>query len=338
MLKMQDTINKLVVKEKGLLAIDESIPTIGKRFAAIHLENTELNRRRYRSLIATTKNLSSYISGVILFEETLYQQTIDIKNNNHNNLIIPKAFIDQNILVGIKVDQGLMPIQLHNEEKITKGLDNLSDNLTKYQPSQVAFAKWRAVFNINQTKNWPSKIAIHVNAESLARYAAICQSHQIVPIVEPEILMDGDHDLEQCAAVTEKVLIKVFKSIRKHGVLLENMILKTNMILPGLACTKHYSTNDIATATIKVLKNTVPAAVPSINFLSGGQSASQATTNLNTINKQGIAPWHLSFSFGRALQENCLNSWQGQDANILAAQAALLNSAKSNSLANLGQG
>lgn len=330
---MQDTINKLVVKEKGILAIDESIGTIGKRFTAINLENTENNRLRYRNLIATTKDLSNYISGVILFEETLYQKAA-------NNLEIPKIFNNQDILAGIKVDQGLMPIYPNHEvtiaENITKGLDSLADRLAKYKQSDIKFAKWRSVISIDPNKDWPSKIAIHVNAENLARYAAICQSQEIVPIVEPEVLMDGEHDLEQCAKITEKVLIKVFKALRKHGVTLEHMLLKPNMVLPGTACKKNYSPTDIAIATIQVLKRTVPAAVPSINFLSGGQSETQATTNLNAINKQGIAPWHLSFSFGRALQETCIKVWQGQDTNVLAAQAALLNRAKLNSLANLG--
>jgi fructose-bisphosphate aldolase, class I len=320
---MQDTINKLVVKEKGILAIDESIGTIGKRFAAINLENTEANRHRYRSLIANTNNLSNYISGIILFEETLYQ----------------KIFNDPNILIGIKVDQGLTNIYPNNDEKITKGLDTLIDTLSKYRQDNldIKFAKWRSVISIDPNKNWPSKVAIQLNTHGLARYAAICQAFEIVPIVEPEVLMDGEHDLEQCSLITEKVLLKVFKALRKHNVSLEHMILKTNMILPGLSCNKKYDLNEIATETIKVLKRTVPAAVPSINFLSGGQTESQATSNLNAINKQGIAPWHLSFSFGRALQETCIKTWQGQDANIAAAQAALLNRARLNSLANLGQ-
>lgn len=331
---MQDTINKLVIKEKGILAIDESLATIGKRFAAINIENTEENRRKYRSLLATTKNLSNYISGVILFEETLYQKTSE-------NLEIPKAFNNQNILTGIKVDQGLAPIYQYNDhdnqEKITKGLDSLSDLLFKYKNSGISFAKWRAVINIHQNNNWPSKLAIHLNAEILARYAAICQSQEIVPIVEPEVLMDGDHDLETCAKVTEKTLIKVFKTLRKHKVILEHIILKPNMILPGTSCNKKYTIEEIAKINIITLKRSVPAAVPSINFLSGGQTEEQATANLNAINKQGILPWHVSFSFGRALQETCLKTWQGKDANILAAQQAILKRAHLNSLANLGQ-
>ncbi len=334
---MQDTINKLVAKEKGILAIDESHGTIGKRFATINLENTEQNRCKYRSLLATTKDLSNYISGVILFEETLnqalYQNTT---NNSENNLKISKAFTDQNILTGIKVDQGLTAIYPNNEEKITKGLDSLIENLSKHQENGVKFAKWRAVINIDETKNLPSKLAIHINAEQLARYAAICQSLGIVPIVEPEVLMDGNHNLEQCSKITEKVLIKVFKTLRKHAVKLEYMVLKPNMIVPGKNCQTTYTTQDIALETVKILKRTVPAAVPSINFLSGGQTENEATERLNAINKLGIAPWHLSFSFGRALQETCINVWKGQDANIEAAQAALLSRAKLNSLANLG--
>jgi len=331
---MQDTINKLVIKEKGILAIDESLATIGKRFTAINIDNTEENRRKYRSLLATTKNLSNYISGVILFAETLYQKTAE-------NLEIPKAFNNQGILTGIKVDQGLATIYPNsnheNQEKITKGLDNLPDALLKYKDSQVSFAKWRTVINISQNDNYPSKLAIHLNAEHLARYAAICQSQEIVPIVEPEVLIDGDHDLETCAKVTEKVLIKLFKALRKHNVILEHIILKPNMVLPGSLCSKKYNIEDIAKINITTLKRSVPAAVPSINFLSGGQTEEQATINLNAINKQGILPWHVSFSFGRALQETCLKTWQGKDANILAAQQALLKRAQLNSLATLGQ-
>ncbi len=327
---MQQTINNLVAKEKGILAMDESNVTIGTRFATINLENTEQNRCRYRSLLATTKDLSNYISGVILFEETLYQSVLS------NNTTIAKTFNDQNILVGIKVDQGLAPIYHEYEEKITKGLDNLIENLSKYQSAGVKFAKWRAVINIDAEKNLPSKLAIHINAEQLARYAAICQSHGIVPIVEPEVLMDGVHNLEQCAKITEKVLIKVFKALRKHGVQLEYMLLKPNMVIASKNCPIIYTPQDVAIATVQVLKRTVPAAVPSINFLSGGQTEEQATNNLNAINKLGIAPWQLSFSFGRALQESCINVWKGMDANIASAQAVLLARARLNSLANLG--
>lgn len=342
---MEDTISKLVIKEKGILAIDESNTTIGKRFFDINLENTALNRQRYRSLLATTENLSNYISGVILFEETLTQKLIlnlgSVNNNNKqkNDTItnIAEKFIEQNIVVGIKVDQGLMSIYPNQEEKTTKGLDLLIENLPKYQSMGAKFAKWRAVINIEENKKLPSKLAIHINAEQLARYAAICQFYDIVPIVEPEILMDGNHDLEQCAKVTEQVLFKVFKALRKYSVQLEYMILKPNMVLPGKLCKISYSTEDIAKQTLKVLKRTVPAAVPSINFLSGGQSEDEATNNLNAINKLGIAPWHLSFSFGRALQESCLKAWKGNDNNIKEAQKHLLNRARLNSLANLGQ-
>lgn len=339
---MEDTISKLIIKEKGILAIDESNATIGKRFATINLENTEINRQRYRSLLATTKDLSNYISGVILFEETLTQKLIvptasQTNSLTNNPITIAEKFAEQNIVVGIKVDQGLMPIYPNNEEKITKGLDLLIENLPKYQAAGAKFAKWRAVISIDQHKNLPSKIAIRINAEQLARYAAICQSYNIIPIVEPEILMDGDHNLEQCANITEKVLFKVFKALRKYSVQLEYMILKPNMILPGKLCKSPSSSEEIAKATVKVLKRTVPAAVPSINFLSGGQSEDEASNNLNAINKLGIAPWHLSFSFGRALQESCIKAWQGNDANIKEAQKKLLHRASLNSLANLGQ-
>ena len=336
---MQDTINKLIVKEKGILAIDESLITIAKRFASINLENTEENRCKYRSLLATTKNLSNYIGGAILFEETLTQKIYadQFKVKDPKNLTIAQQFSNSGILIGIKVDQGLMSIYPNDLEKVTKGLDSLTDDLNKYKNNGVKFAKWRAVININSNSQLPSKVAIHVNAEQLARYAAICQNLGIVPIIEPEVLMDGEHNLEECAKVTEKVLLKVFKALRKHQVKLEYIILKPNMILPGKDCKIIYNPQNIAEHTLKVLKTTVPAIVPSINFLSGGQSEIDATINLNAINKLGIAPWHLSFSFGRALQESCLKIWAGEDSNINSAQAALLERARLNSLANLGQ-
>lgn len=336
---MQDTINKLVVKEKGILAMDESNPTIGKRFAAIQLENNEQNRRKYRSLLATTKNLSNYISGVILFAETL-DQPLEKSGNSAQDLVdnitIAQTFNQQGILTGIKVDQGLTPVANNSTEKMTKGLDSLTDNLTKYKQFGVTFAKWRAVINIDPNNQLPSEVAINTNAEQLAKYAAICQSLDIVPIVEPEVLMDGDHDLDTCAAVTEKILRAVFRELVKQQVKLEYILLKPNMVLPGKNCANYYTAEEIATVTIKVLKNTVPAAVPSINFLSGGQSEEMATTNLNAINKLGIAPWHLSFSFGRALQESCILAWNGQDNNVANAQKVLLERSKANSLANLG--
>lgn len=336
---MQDTINKLIAKEKGILAIDESLITIGKRFASINIENTEQNRCKYRSLLATTKNLSNYISGVILFEETLTQKMYPLlsMDKDLSNITIAEQFNTKGILVGIKVDQGLLPIYPNSLEKVTKGLDSLIENLSKYKNYGVKFAKWRSTININLNDQLPSKVAIHVNAEQLARYAAICQSLEIVPIVEPEVLMEGEHNLEECARITEKVLLKVFKALRKHRVNLEYIILKTNMILPGKDCKIIYTHEHIARSTLKVLKASVPVAVPSVNFLSGGQSEDEATFNLNAINKLGIAPWHLSFSFGRALQESCLKTWAGQDNNIIAAQITLLERAKLNSLANLGQ-
>lgn len=354
---MQDIIDHLIVKEKGILAIDESFTTIGKRFATINVENTEQNRCRYRSLLATTKNLSDYISGVILFEETLTQKIYlggsatkvldhlakpdDIENNN---VTIAEKFRTMNnknnILIGLKVDQGLVSIYPNSLEKIAKGLDNLVDNIIKYKEYGIQFAKWRSVISVNHHSQLPSKVAIHINSEQLARYAAICQNLGIIPIVEPEVLMDGDHDLETCAAINEKFLFKVFQALRAHKVQLEYIILKTNMIVPGKECKQVYSHERIAESTLKVLKTTVPALVPSINFLSGGQSEEAATANLNAMNKLGIAngaPWHLSFSFGRALQESCLKVWNGEDANIKVAQAALLERSRLNSLANLGQ-
>jgi fructose-bisphosphate aldolase class I len=276
---------------------------------------------------------------VILFAETLEQpleQPSNATKNPVDSITISQAFNQQGILTGIKVDQGLTPIADNSAEKMTKGLDNLADNLTKYKHFGVTFAKWRAVINIDSKNQLPSDIAIKTNAEQLAMYAAICQSLGIVPIVEPEVLMDGDHDLNTCAAVTEKVLLAVFRELVQHQIQLEHILLKPNMVLPGKNCPNNYTAEEIAVVTIKVLKNTVPASVPSINFLSGGQSEDMATTHLNAINKLGIAPWHLSFSFGRALQESCILAWSGQDNNIANAQKVLLERSKANSLANLG--
>ena len=326
--EMATTIENLVIKDKGILAADESVKTIGKRFNAINVENTPENRRQYRSLLCTTNDLNKYISGVILFEETLLQ-------NNDAGKLIPEILHAQNIVTGIKVDKGLATIHANSNEKITQGLDGLSERLKEYKNQGARFAKWRNVYNINQ--DLPSQAGLSANAHILARYAAICQSIGIVPIVEPELLMDGNHSLETCARVSENILKHVFAALVEQQVILEYMLLKPNMILAGNQSGISSNPTEVAHATIKVLRRTVPAAVPSINFLSGGQSSQQATNNLNMINSIQPQPWQLSFSFGRALQEHCLQAWQGEAKLIPAAQQALLVRARLNSHAVLGE-
>ncbi len=325
---LETTIADMVQKEHGILAADESSPTIAKRFRAINTESTKENRRAWRSLLVTTKGLGQYISGIILFEETLEQKTDEGK-------AIPEAAWAQNIVPGIKVDKGKIPLALSPGDLITQGLDGLAERLRGYKQQGARFAKWREVYAID--KHLPSQHGIEANAEMLARYAAVCQEEGLVPIVEPEVLMDGDHDIERHAEVTEAVQHAVFHALHRHHVTLELMILKPNMILPGKDC-RHAESSEVAAATLKVLRHTVPAAVPSINFLSGGQEPEEATVNLNAINQQGQhTPWQLSISYGRALQQNALHAWMGKKENITAAQQALLKRARLNSLAQLGQ-
>ncbi len=324
---LRETVAKIAVPGRGILAADESGATIKKRFDDIKLESTEENRRAYRDLLFTTPHLRQYLSGVILFEETLHQKTND-------GMPFPAYLASQGVLAGIKVDEGLIPLALANNEETTQGLDSLAHRLTDYKKTGVKFAKWRCVYHIGVNK--PSITIVHTNAELLARYAAICQSEDIVPIVEPEILMDGDHSIERCAKITEMVLRQVFIALRRHRVVLEGMILKPNMTIPG---NKHKEANPqtIAQATVRVLQYVVPAAVPSINFLSGGQTPEQATVNLNAMHQLGALPWNLSFSYGRALQEPVLQTWQGKSANVPAAQAAFTKRVRLNSAASLGQ-
>jgi fructose-bisphosphate aldolase class I len=316
------TIDALAVKGKGILAADESTSTIGKRFSQIGLDNTAENRRIYRSLLAQTDGLEGFISGVILFEETLQQSTDD-------NINIAHKFAQKGIVPGIKVDHGLVPLSPGSVENATQGLDGLATRLENYKQQGARFAKWRCVYTIGE--NLPSQYAIHHNAETLARYARICQDLQIVPIVEPEVLMDGAHTLEDCEKATESVLHAVFNALNQHNVDLSTIILKPNMIVAGKNCSKQASPEEVAAATVRVLKNCVPAIVPSIKFLSGGQSAEEATKHLKLINQHPeTLPWRLSFSFGRALQADCLNAWSGQESLISKAQEVLLNVAKAN--------
>lgn len=324
--QLQQTINDMVDDRRGILAADESAPTIKKRFAAIDLESTEENRRTYRSLLLETPGLGDFISGVILFEETLGQK-------NTAGTLLPEVAWNQKIVPGIKVDKGTEPLAGAPGDLITRGLDGLADRLKIYIEQGARFAKWREVYPITATN--PTQLGVHANAERLAHYAAICQELGVVPIVEPEVLMDGDHDIERCADVTEHVLHAVFQALLQYGVSLEHMILKPNMVLPGKDC-RTAEPEEIAEATLKIFRRTVPAAVPTINFLSGGQSPEEATQNLNAIN-QLPGPWQLSISYGRALQQPVLQAWQGKAENIETAQAALLKRARLNSLARQGQ-
>ncbi|HHO59487.1 MAG TPA: fructose-bisphosphate aldolase class I, partial [Thiotrichales bacterium] len=273
--ELENTINDMVQKGRGILAADESNPTIAKRFKAINVESTEENRRAWRSLLVSTEGLGEYISGIILFEETLTQKTQDGSN-------IPRAAWTQKIVPGIKVDKGKIPLALSPGDLITQGLDGLADRVRAYREQGARFAKWREVYAID--RHAPTAGGIAANAEMLARYAAVCQSEGLVPIVEPEVLMDGDHDIDRHAEVTEAVQHAVFDALNRHHVTLELMILKPNMVLPGKDC-RRASDEEVAAATVKTLKRTVPAAVPSINFLSGGQGPEEATQNLNAINQ-----------------------------------------------------
>lgn len=323
--RLEQTINDMVDDRRGILAADESEPTIKKRFAAINLESTEENRCAYRSLLLETPGLGDYISGIILFEETLGQKNaagaplVDVARN-------------QRIVPGIKVDKGTEKLVGAPGDLITKGLDGLADRLITYVEQGARFAKWREVYPI--TPSNPTQLGLYANADKLAHYAATCQDLGVVPIVEPEVLMDGNHNIDRCEEVTGQVLSTVFKALLKYGVKLEQMILKPNMVLPGKEC-RIASPEEIAEATIRVFRRAVPAAVPSINFLSGGQSPEEATINLNAINQIG-GPWQLGISYGRALQQPVLEAWQGKAENVEAAEIALLKRARLNCLARQG--
>lgn len=326
--ELSHTMDLMLQEGKGILAADESNNTIGKRFETIGLSNTEENRAAYRLLLATTPQLEQYINGVILFEETFLQKDAE-------GTPIAQLFANKGIVPGIKVDKGLAILPNTENEQITQGLDGLADRLLQYKKLGAKFAKWRNVYKISEFT--PSITAMKAGAEALARYAACCQSVGIVPIVEPEILMDGIHSIDECADTSEMVLHEVFNALFIHQVDLENIILKPSMVTCGKDAPVFSAPEEIAEYTIGVFRNMVPAAVPSINFLSGGQTPEQATANLNAINNVGIQPWILSFSFGRALQDACLKTWKGQNEYIQAAQNALLKAARQNSHACLGQ-
>ena len=327
---LTDTANALVAGSKGLLAMDESTGTCNKRFAMTGIPQTEEYRRDWRELIATTPGLNKYISGVILYDET-------IRQNKKDGIPIIKAIIDAGIIPGIKVDTGAKVMAGFPGEKITEGLDGLRDRLAEYFAMGARFAKWRAVIAVGEAI--PTQTCIEANANALARYAALCQEARFVPIVEPEVLMEGNHDLQQCFDVTEKVLRIVFNQLYQQRVLLEGMILKPNMVIPGLLCPAQASADEVADATIKCLLQSVPAAVAGIAFLSGGQPGEVASAHLNAmhVRYKSKIPWPLTFSFARAIQQPALEIWHGDDANIKAAQQALYHRAKCDEAARRGE-
>ena len=326
--QLQATVKALTQPGKGLLAADESGPTIAKRFKAIGVESTEENRRAYRSLLLATPGLGEFISGVILYEETLGQRADD-------GTALPELAARAGIVPGIKVDAGKIALALAPGDEITQGLDGLAKRLADYKRQGARFAKWRAVYNISDTL--PSRLAIEANAQALARYAAICQEEGVVPIVEPEVLMDGSHSLARCAEVTEAVLHEVFHALHHQHVILEEMLLKPSMVVPGKENPQRASVDEVAAQTLRILRRTVPAAVPGIFFLSGGQTPAQASAHLDAMNRLAPQPWTLSFSSGRALQDPVLQAWKGQAANVRPAQDALLLRARLNGAACEGR-
>jgi fructose-bisphosphate aldolase, class I len=324
----------MVAPGKGILAADESSGTIKKRFDAIKVESTEESRRDYREMLfRSNEAMKQYISGVILYDETIWQ---DAKDGTPLVRLIEQS----GAIPGIKVDEGTQALPNCPGELITVGLDKLAERLKKYYDRGARFAKWRAVIDIGQGTNGqqvPTMTAIHVNAHALARYAALCQAAQIVPIVEPEVLMDGDHDIDRCYEVTERVLDKTFRELRIQRVALEGMILKPNMVISGKKSPKQASVEEVAEKTIRLLKACVPAAVPGIAFLSGGQSDEDATAHLDAMNRIGNLPWGLTFSYGRALQAAPQKAWAGKADNVAAGERAFAHRARMNSLASKGE-
>jgi fructose-bisphosphate aldolase class I len=311
---LHQTITELTRPGRGILAADESGPTITKRFGALGIESTEDTRRRYRSMLFGTPGADTYLSGVILFEETLAQR-------DDAGTLLAEGLSKRGILVGIKVDKGTAPLPNAPGDLITQGLDGLAERLQGYKAQGARFAKWREVYGITDAN--PTPLGIAANAEVLARYAAICQQQGIVPIVEPEVLIDGGHSMARCHEVSDAVLHAVFEALHRHGVRLEGMVLKPSMVLPGNKSGAKATAEDVAAATLQVLRRNVPAAVPTINFLSGGQTPEQATANLNAMNVMDPrAPWVLSFSYARALQEPAMRAWGGRVENVPAAQKA----------------
>jgi fructose-bisphosphate aldolase class I len=325
-----ETAQALVAGDKGLLAMDESVPTCNRRFAALGIPQTDEARRAYRELIVTTPNLGVCISGAILYDQTIHQET-------RAGIPFIKVLLDAGIIPGIKVDAGAKDLAGHPGEKITEGLDGLRERLAEYSQMGARFAKWRAVIVVGN--GIPSRGCIEANAQALARYAALCQEAGLVPVVEPEVLMDGDHTLARCAQITEEVLRAVFEQLYIQRVMLEGMILKPNMVVPGLACSAQATADEVADATVKRLLRAVPAAVPGIAFLSGGQPSELASARLNAMNVRfkGHLPWALAFSFARAIQQPALEIWRGETSNVPAAQQALFHRADCDRAARRGE-
>lgn len=327
--ELDSVAQSIVAPNKGVLAADESSPTIKKRFASISVESTEQTRQRYRELLFTSDGIERTIGGVILFDETLRQSTRD-------GIPFAKLLSSRGIVPGIKVDKGAKALALYPGDRLTEGLDGLRERLAEYLQLGARFAKWRAVIDIDE-RDLPSAFAIRAHAHALARYAALCQEAGLVPIVEPEVLMDGAHGIERCESVTAQVLEAVFAELVAHRVRLEAMLLKPNMVIAGMKCARQAGVEEVAAATIRCLRRYVPAAVPGIVFLSGGQSAEDATDHLNAMNALGRQPWEVSFSYGRALQAPVLAAWKGEEANVPAAQQALMTRCHLNGLARDGK-
>ena len=327
--QLAETAQAMVARGKGIIAIDESTGTIAKRFAGVGAENSEENRRAYREMLLTTPKLGDYISGAILFDETIRQST-------KGGVPFTKVMMDNGVIPGIKVDKGTQPLAGFPGELVTEGLDGLRDRLKEYAQLGARFAKWRAVINIGE--DIPSGTCIEANSHALARYAALCQEQGLVPMVEPEVLMDGDHDISTCYEVTEVVLRSLFDALYQHNVMLEGTILKASMVLPGKDSGERASVEEVAESTLMCLKTAVPAILPGIVFLSGGQSDEDATAHLDAMNRMGPNPWPLSFSYGRAMQAAALKIWaQDIHANVGKAQATVYERAKDNGLAAMGQ-
>jgi len=319
----------LVAQEKGILAADETIPTLTRRFDTLGIQSTEQSRRTYREMLFTCPGVSEFISGAIMYDETIRQKS-------SSGSPLSKALAAQGILPGIKVYTGAKPLAGSPGETVTEGLDGLRDRLSEYRSMGARFAKWRAVIRVTETL--PSSGCVSANAHALGRYAALCQEQELVPIVEPEVLMDGSHTIERCEQVTGNILHAVFHALFEQGVTLEAILLKPNMIVAGKECRFQASVPEVATATLRCLRRHVPAAVPGIVFLSGGQSARLATAHLNAINQlPGPKPWKISFSYGRALQDPALEAWHGREDNLAAGQRALYHRARSNGAACVGK-
>jgi fructose-bisphosphate aldolase, class I len=318
----------LVSDGKGILAADETVPTLTRRFDALGIESTEESRRAYREMLFASPGAAEFVSGAIMYDETTRQKS-------SGGMPLATVLQSEGILPGIKVDLGAKPLAGSPDERVTEGLDGLRDRLSDYRARGARFAKWRAVFHVKD--DLPSPACVSANAGALARYAALCQEQELVPIVEPEVLMDGSHTIERCEKVTGNVLHSVFDALFEQGAALESMLLKPNMVLPGKECARQASVTEVATATLRCLRRHVPAAVPGIVFLSGGQLARLATAHLNAINRLPAAkPWKISFSYGRALQDPALEAWHGRDENLKAGQRALRHRANLNAAASLG--